>query len=370
MPFQLLKKDSSTQARLGRFQTSHGAFETPVFMPVGTQGTVKAMRLDELGRMGAQVILANTYHLYLRPGHKVIQELGGLHRFINWPGPLLTDSGGYQIFSLAQMCKLKEEGVEFQSHLDGSRHLLTPELAIEIQECLGSDIMMVLDECLPYPSEKSDVAKSVQLSIRWAQRCLEAKSNSDASLFAIVQGGIFPDLRKECAEQLLPLPFEGFALGGLSVGEPMELAYEITSSTAPLLPEDKPRYLMGVGMPQDIVTCIGFGIDMFDCVVPTRCARHGTLFTSTGRINIKGSEYTKDPLPIEAGCACYTCQNYSRAYLRHLSLSKEILSAILNTIHNLHYFHNLLGQARLAIQAGDYAGFQRRFFGKFQTEFL
>lgn len=374
MAFELLKQDVETRARAGKFETAHGAFETPVFMPVGTVGTVKAMRTEELAAMGASILLGNTYHLYLRPGHRVIEKLGGLQRFMNWPGPILTDSGGYQVFSLAKMCRLKEEGVEFQSHLDGSTHLLTPELAIEIQEALGSDIMMVLDECLPYPSEPAVVRQSMDLTLRWAQRCLRAKHREDASLFGIVQGGVFPDLRVECADRLLEVEavnstvarFDGFAIGGLAVGEPMDLAYEIAARTAARLPEARPRYLMGVGFPQDIVTCIGLGIDMFDCVVPTRCARHGTLFTSQGRINIRGAEHSEDPGPIEQDCRCYTCLNYSRAYLRHLSLSKEILSAILNTIHNLHYFLNLLGEARLAVRAGHFAAFQKKFFEKFQ----
>jgi queuine tRNA-ribosyltransferase len=372
--FQLLKKDPLTQARRGRYVTPHGAVETPVFMPVGTVGTVKAMRPEELREMGAQILLANTYHLYLRPGHETIRELGGLHRFMNWPGPILTDSGGYQVFSLAKKCRLREDGVEFQSHLDGSKHLLTPELAVQIQEALGSDIQMTLDECLAYPAEKDATRKSMELTLRWALRCLEARGKGEAALFGIVQGGTFPDLRKECAERLIATSsqsgqgrgFDGFALGGLSVGEPMELAYEITAATAPLLPEERPRYLMGVGMPPDIVTCIGLGIDMFDCVVPTRCARHGTLFTAEGRINIQAAEHARDGNPVEAGCACYTCRHYSRAYLRHLSLNKEILSAILNTIHNLHYFLNLLGQARLAIEQGAYAQFQRRFFTRYK----
>jgi len=377
MAFQLLQKDPETRARLGRYSTSHGEIETPVFMPVGTQATVKAMRPDELKAMGASILLGNTYHLFLRPGHQVIKDLGGLHRFMHWEGPILTDSGGYQVFSLAKMCKLSEAGVQFQSHLDGSSHLLSPELAIEIQEALGSDIMMVLDECLPYPSEKAAVAKSLGLTVRWAERCLAAKRRGDSSLFAIVQGGVFPDLRKECAERLLeletrPLPngeqraFDGLAVGGLSVGEPMELAYETVAALESTLPEARPRYLMGVGMPQDIVTCIGLGIDMFDCVVPTRSARHGLLFTPQGRLYIKRAEFLRDSRPIDEKCTCYTCRNFSRAYLRHLSLSKEVLSAVLNTIHNLHYFLNLLTQARLAIRDGKYAEFQRHFFSKTQ----
>ena len=378
MAFTLLQKDSGTQARLGRYETAHGVIETPVFMPVGTQATVKAMRPEELRAMGASIILGNTYHLFLRPGHRIIEELGGLHRFMNWEGPILTDSGGYQVFSLAKMCKLSDAGVRFQSHLDGATHLLSPELAVEIQEALGSDIMMVLDECLPYPSERETVAQSLGLTVDWARRCLEAKRREDNSLFAIVQGGVYPELRAECAERLLALEdkpdalgrrrsFDGIAVGGLSVGEPMELAYGIVENLAPRLPAERPRYLMGVGMPEDIVTCIGLGIDMFDCVVPTRSARHGLLFTPQGRLYIKRAEFLRDSRPIDESCGCYTCKNYSRAYLRHLSLSKEVLSAVLNTIHNLHYFLNLLTQARLAIRAGDYAGFQRRFFSVLQT---
>ena len=377
MAFQLLKKDPKTKARLGRFDTSHGGFETPVFMPVGTQATVKAMRPEELRAMGASIILGNTYHLYLRPGHRTIEKLGGLHRFMNWPGPLLTDSGGYQVFSLAKMCKLKPEGVAFQSHLDGSSHLLSPELAIEIQEALGSDIMMVLDECLPYPSERKVVAESLKLSVDWAERCRQARRREDNSLFAIVQGGIYPELRKECAERLLELengsraaglkPYEGIAIGGLSVGEPMEMAYEIVEGLEPLLPQERPRYLMGVGMPTDLVTCIGLGVDMFDCVAPTRSARHGLLFTPKGRLYIKRAEYAQDAKPIDETCPCYTCRNYSRAYLRHLSFSKEVLSAVLNTIHNLHYFLDLLARIRRAIAEGSYSDFQRRFFATWRS---
>jgi queuine tRNA-ribosyltransferase len=376
--FQLIQEDKKTQARCGRYQTAHGVFETPVFMPVGTHATVKAMRPEDLAQLGARVILGNTYHLFLRPGHRVIEELGGLHRFMNWPGPILTDSGGYQIFSLAKRCKVQEDGVEFQSHLDGSRHMLTPELAVEVQEALGSDIMMVLDECLPYPSEKSEVARSIAMTTRWARRSLLAKKKNNGSLFAIVQGGMFHELRRESAERILEIrgedatsgqdsPFDGFAIGGVSVGEPMDLGYEVVHELAPRLPKDKPRYLMGIGLPEDIITCIGYGVDMFDCVFPTRAARHGLLFTPRGRLYIRRGEFARDGRPIQENCPCYTCRHYSRAYLRHLSLSKEILSAILNTIHNLHYFLNLLGQARLAIQGGKFLNFQKEFFNQLQT---
>ncbi len=373
--FQLLKTCPHTQARLGRYQTCHGEVDTPVFMPVGTQGTVKAMRTEELSAMGAQILLGNTYHLYLRPGHKTVARLGGLHRLMNWQQAILTDSGGYQVFSLAQHNKVELDGVRFQSHLDGSSHFLSPELAIEIQQDLGSDIMMVLDECLPYPSSRDRVAQSMELTLAWAQRCLQARRFERNHLFGIVQGGMELDLRLECAARLQeitlenpelgqPDSFEGFAIGGVSVGEPMELGYQVAEAVAPHLPVHKPRYLMGVGMPEDIITCIGYGIDMFDCVAPTRMARHGILFTSWGRVNIRNASFAEDARPIEEDCACYTCQHYSRAYLRHLSLSKEVLSAMLNTIHNLHYYLNLLGQARRALQFGEFADFQRKFFAK------
>lgn len=373
MSFELRQTDPQTKARLGHYTTAHGSFETPIFMPVGTQATVKAMRPEELKSLGAQIILGNTYHLFLRPGHQQVKQLGGLHKMMNWSGPILTDSGGYQVFSLAKRCKVKEDGVEFQSHLDGAKHFLTPQLAIEIQEALGSDIMMVLDECLPYPSERRAIEKSLDRTVAWAAACQQARTRTDNSLFAIVQGGMEHDLRLQCAKRLLELqnngqrPFEGFAIGGISVGEPMELGYEVMEQLAPHLPEDLPRYAMGIGMPEDIITSIGFGVDMFDCVVPTRSARHGLLFTPEGRLYIRQARYELDEAPIQADCPCYTCQNYSRAYLRHLSLAKEILSAILNTIHNLHYFLDLLGQARRALAAGQYLDFQREFFRRYQS---
>ncbi len=375
MTFQLLHQDSETQARSGVYNTKHGSFDTPVFMPVGTQATVKAMQPEQLIQLGASIILGNTYHLYLRPGHQLIKKLGGLHHFMNWQGPILTDSGGYQVFSLAKMQKVKPEGVHFQSHLDGSSHLLSPELAIEVQEALGSDIMMVLDECLPYPSPPEKVLKSLDITLDWEERCLKARTRSDCDLFGIVQGGMYQNLRELCAQRLLEIhqkgiqqnlsSFQGFAVGGVSVGEPIELGYEMVACVTPLLPAELPRYVMGVGYPQDIITCIEYGADMFDCVVPTRCARHGLLFTPQGRLYIKRSEFKDDPKPIDETCSCYTCQNYSRAYLRHLSLSKEILSAILNTIHNLHYYFNLLEQARSAIKQGKFSAFKKSFFSQY-----
>lgn len=367
--FTLEKTDSHTRARSGRYQTGHGSFATPVFMPVGTQGTVKAMRPEELRSMGAEILLGNTYHLFLRPGHETIQKLGGLHRFMNWEGSILTDSGGYQVFSLAKMCRVTEEGVEFQSHLDGATHHLTPELTIEIQEALGSDIMMVLDECLPYPAGREQIVNSMTLTVNWARRCFAARRNKNHHLFAIGQGGMDHDLRKECLQRLLDLelPFEGYAIGGISVGEPIDLGHEVMERIAPLMPEDKPRYAMGIGMPEDIVKAIGYGVDMFDCVAPTRSARHGLLFTPKGRLYVRNAASAGDGRPPQEDCTCYTCRNYSRAYLRHLSLAKEPLSAVLNTIHNLHYYLHLLDGARRAIAAGQFHEFQREFFNTLHT---
>ncbi len=367
--FKLHKKLTDSKARLGEIHTAHGSFQTPVFMPVGTYATVKSIRPDQLvGELNAPIILGNTYHLYLRPGHQLIKRLGGLHKFMQWPRPILTDSGGFQVFSLSKFRKVKPEGAEFQSHLDGSKHFLTPELAIEIQEALGSDIMMVLDECLGYPATEEEAKKSMDLTLSWAEKSLLARK-SDAALFAIVQGGMYKHLRGECIEKLMEIgeknpPFEGYAVGGVSVGEPMEIAYELADYCANRLPENKPRYLMGVGLPEDIVTCIDLGIDMFDCVIPTRNARNGMLFTSDGFIYIRNACYTEDENPIDSDCSCYTCKNFSRAYLRHLSHSKEILSAILNSIHNLHYYLNLLSDIRRSISEENFAEFKKNFFNR------
>lgn len=396
--FRVSRKSSSGgRGRNGELTTPHGVVETPAFMPVGTQGSIKSMRPEEVKSLGAQIILGNTYHLYLRPGHKVIQKLGGLHRFMNWDGPLLTDSGGYQVFSLGReaadrqisdspeafeerrerprtkLARVTDDGVEFQSHVDGSKHFLTPELSIEIQEALGADIVMAFDECLAYPATETEARASMERSINWEERSLQAKTRHDQELFAIVQGGMYPELRRECVERLLGFTrggydnlghaqFSGFAIGGLSVGEPISQMYELAEATGSYLPEDKPRYLMGVGLPEDIVRCIDFGIDLFDCVVPTRNARNGMLFTTNGFIQIKHARYVEDASPIDEACFCYTCQNYSRAYLRHLYLSREILSPVLNTIHNLHYYLNLLSDARSAIREGRFDGFKKDFF--------
>ncbi|MDQ5985986.1 MAG: Queuine tRNA-ribosyltransferase [Syntrophus sp. SKADARSKE-3] len=359
--FECLKKDPATEARLGKITTAHGEIRTPIFMPVGTQGTVKALTPEMLKELGAQIILSNTYHLYLRPGHDLIARLGGLHSFMNWPGPILTDSGGYQIFSLGDLRKITEEGANFKSHIDGSMHFLTPEKAVEIQRALGSDIMMVLDECTPYPATPREARTSLERTLRWARRCKDAIHDGDGALFGIVQGGMYPDLRRESIDGLLSIGFPGYALGGLSVGEPKDLMMKTTQETAPLLPADSPRYLMGVGTPADIVACVGYGIDMFDCVMPTRCARNGLLFTNHEKIVIKHARYREDHQPIDSFCDCYTCRHYSRAYLRHLYMSGEILAMILNTVHNVRFYLHLMERIRGAIAEGRYGTFQEAF---------
>lgn len=364
--FTVLQQDAGTAARLGSLTTPHGAIDTPIFMPVGTQATVKAMTPEELRETGAQIILANTYHLYLRPGHDLIGRLGGLHRFMNWHGPILTDSGGFQVFSLGELRKISEDGVRFRSHLDGSSHFITPEEAIRIQESLGSDIVMCFDECTPYPAEYAYVEKSMELTTRWARRCKEAHSRPDQALFGIVQGGMHPKLRERSAHDLQEIGFDGYALGGLSVGEEKELLHEMMQRCAPFLPPDRPRYVMGIGAPEDLIEGIAAGCDMFDCVMPTRNARNGMLFTSTGRINIKGAAYAEDSGPVDERCTCYVCRNYSRAYLRHLYRSREILASRLNTWHNVHYFLNLMEEARQAIAAGTFSRFRNDFYSRQQ----
>jgi len=355
--FEILKNDVGSKARLGRMITHHGVVATPAFFPVGTQGTVKSLTPEELVEVGVEGILGNTYHLYLKPGHETIARLGGLHRFIHWERPILTDSGGYQIFSLAKLRKITEEGVTFQSHIDGSEHLLTPEKVVEIQRALGSDIAMVLDECVPYPSSHEYVKTSSKLTTRWAARCLNAKRDSDPALFGIVQGGVYRDLREESAEDLTQLDFDGFAIGGLSVGEPKSIMQDVLEWTTPVLPGSKPRYLMGVGTPEDILHAVMHGVDLFDCVLPTRNARNGTLFTSTGKVSIKQAQYADDPRPIDETCGCYACRYYSRAYLRHLYLANEILSSRLNTIHNIYYYMNWTKRIRVAIEEGNLVQF-------------
>ncbi len=351
--FEITHRDSATAARLGVIHTAHGDIDTPVFMPVGTSATVKALPHEWLEDLDARIVLANTYHLYLRPGHERIRRLGGLHRFMSWERAILTDSGGYQVFSHRELRRISEEGVYFQSHLDGSSHFLTPENIIDIQRALGPDIVMVFDECTPYPCAYSDAEKSMELSMRWAARCqrrwLENEDRSRA-LFGIVQGGVFPELRARSVGALLDLNFPGFAVGGLSVGEPKETMFEILESTVPLLPWEKPRYLMGVGTPEDLVRAVALGVDMFDCVLPTRNARNGCLFTSQGRTLIKNSKYAEDEGPLDPDCSCLTCRRYSRAYLRHLFLAGEHLSAILNTQHNIAFYLDTMRKIRESIQ--------------------
>ena len=345
-------------------------------MPVGTNATVKAMNPDEMKELGAEILLSNTYHLYLRPGHEIIREVGGLHQFMNWGGPILTDSGGFQVFSLSTLRKISEQGVEFRSHIDGSLYFLTPELVMEIQGALGSDIAMVFDECTPYPATREYALNSLKLTTKWARRCKQFMSSEfrvqsseknithdsklrTQSLFGIVQGGMYKDLRKQSAEELINLNFDGYALGGLSVGEPKDLMYEMINFTTPLLPQDKPRYLMGIGDLLDVLEAVSAGIDMFDCVMPTRNARNGTLFTSRGRISIKREEFKKDPSPLDPDCECYTCRNFSRAYLRHMFMSREILSMRLNTLHNLYFYLEFFRKMREAISKGEFESFRK-----------
>ncbi len=358
--FELLAQDGA--ARLGRLQTAHGVVNTPIFMPVGTVGSVKAVAPDDLNALEAEIILGNTYHLYLRPGDELVHRRGGLHQFAAWDKPILTDSGGFQAFSLSALSKFSEQGVEFRSHLDGSKHMFTPEKVIEIQRNLHSDIMMVLDECVAPDKDYEYTRKSIDLTTRWALRSRIAHPQGSASnlLFAITQGGFHKDLRTESVAQLAEHDFDGFAIGGLSVGEAKPLMYELLSHTAPLLPVAKPRYLMGVGTPLDIVTGISHGVDMFDCVLPTRNARNGTLYTSLGKVNIKRKEYAEDDGPLDPNCQCYTCRTFSRAYLRHLYQAKEILSFRLNSLHNLTYFLDLVRGARKHIASGRFQEYKRQ----------
>ncbi len=361
--YELIKKDSRTKARRGRITTPHGVIETPVFMPVGTAATVKAMRPEEVRDMGAEIILANTYHLYLRPGHEVVKAAGGLHSFMNWERPILTDSGGFQVFSLGAMRKISEEGVEFRSHIDGSKHMLSPEKSMEIQNALGSDIIMAFDECIPYPADRSYVRDSLERTTRWLKRCREYHRDTERqSLFGIMQGGMYKDLRRESAEQIVDLDLPGYAIGGLSVGEPKEIMYDIMDDCVDLLPDDRPRYLMGVGSPDCLFEGVERGIDMFDCVLPTRIARHGMAMTSQGRVNIKNAKYEKDFTPLDPACDCYTCRNYSKAYLRHLFKSDEILSSMLMTNHNLHFLINTMKNMRKAIEEDRFTEYKKEFY--------
>jgi queuine tRNA-ribosyltransferase len=370
--FQLLKTDLATAARRGRLQTRHGVIETPIFMPVGTQGTVKAVTPQHLREIGAQIILGNTYHLSLRPGSELIRDLGGLHRFMGWDGPILTDSGGFQVFSLAKLRDITDAGVAFQSHLDGAKHFLGPREVMGIQQNLGSDIAMVLDECPPWPCERDACARAVERSYRWAQQCKQIVTDSGFlaaghHVFAIVQGSTYDDLRRGAAESLGALDFPGYAVGGVSVGEPQPEMLKQVGATTPFLPANKPRYTMGLGTPPQLLKMVALGVDMFDCVMPTRVARNGLVFTPDGPINLRNEQYRTDPRPIVEGLDNYTCRHFSRAYLRHLTMAGEMLSGTLLTIHNLHFFLDLMAQARAHIEAGDYASWHRAWIERYEA---
>ncbi|MDY6904476.1 MAG: tRNA guanosine(34) transglycosylase Tgt [Thermodesulfobacteriota bacterium] len=362
---------STTSARAGTMQTGHGTVETPVFMPVGTLASVKSMSPQDLYDCGAQIILGNTYHLYLRPGCEIIEKFEGVHRFMGWDRPILTDSGGFQVFSLAKLSKINDEGVVFQSHIDGSSHLLTPEKAVDIQACLGSDIQMCLDQCIGYPAGKDAVEKASDLTTQWATRCLtrwqDTGADAKSALFGIVQGGMFEDLREQSVNELTVLGFPGYALGGLSVGESIDTRLSVAAHTLPLLPADKPRYVMGVGTPGELVELVALGADMFDCVMPTRNARNGKLFTATGAINIRNACHTHDTGPVDPECDCYTCRHFSRAYLRHLFICRELLAYRLATMHNLYYYINLVKKMRDAIRNDTFPAFRDTFYSNMQT---
>ena len=364
--YELIKTDSRTKARRGRVTTPHGVIETPVFMPVGTAATVKAMRPEEIKEMGAEIVLSNTYHLYLRPGHEVVKAAGGLHKFMNWDRPILTDSGGFQVFSLGAMRKIREEGVEFRLHIDGSRHMLSPEKSMEIQNALGSDIIMAFDECAPYPADRKYVKDSLERTTRWLKRCKEYHKDTERqSLFGIMQGGMYKDLRRESAEQIVELDLPGYAIGGLSVGEPKEIMYDVMDECVDYLPKEKPRYLMGVGSPDCLFEGVERGIDMFDCVLPTRIARHGMAMTSRGRVNIKNARYERDFTPLDPECDCYTCRNYSKAYLRHLFKADEILSSMLMTNHNLHFLVKTMQNIRKSIEEDRFLEYKKEFYDSY-----
>jgi queuine tRNA-ribosyltransferase len=364
--FAVLAADGA--ARAGRLTTGHGIVDTPTFMPVGTHGTVKALGPDDLRVAGAQIVLANTYHLFLKPGHHVVRELGGLHRFMGWDGAILTDSGGFQVFSLAKLRKISDGGVEFRSPVDGSAHFLSPEIAVEVQQALGADIIHPLDECLAYPAPRDAAERSLELTLRWAARSKAAHAGPDAAsqaMFGIVQGGTDAELRTRAARATVELGFDGYAIGGMAVGEPKPMMYDLTALVASLLPAGQPRYLMGVGKPEDLVEAVARGVDMFDCVLPTRNARNGQAFTSTGPVTLKQARYARDPAPLDAECACYACRGFSRAYLRHLFMSEELLAYRLLTLHNVTFFMWLVRAMRAAIVEGAFRPFQARFFSRY-----
>jgi len=363
--FDLLKKSSKSKARLGVLQTSRGKIHTPAFMPVGTQATVKTMTPDEVAELGAEIILSNTYHLYLRPGTGIIRQAGGLHNFMNWQRPVLTDSGGFQVFSLSSLREITDEGVYFRSHLDGSKHFIGPEQSMEIQAALGSDIAMAFDECSPFPCSYEDALAGLERTTRWAERCLKAPHAPGQVVFGIVQGSVYPELRARSATEITGLDFPGYAIGGLSVGEPKSIMYELLEYTTPLLPENKPRYLMGVGSADCLWEGVARGIDMFDCVLPTRVARNGTALTWQGKVVVRNARYAEDFSPLEPGCDCYTCKHYSRAYLRHLFNTGEILGPRLLTIHNLHFTLGVMKRIRQSIQDGSFEEEKNAFFHQY-----
>ncbi|MGB8954290.1 MAG: tRNA guanosine(34) transglycosylase Tgt [Tumebacillaceae bacterium] len=361
--YELIKTDKATGARRGRLHTPHGVIETPIFMPVGTLATVKTMSPEELKNLGAQIILSNTYHLWLRPGHEIVKDAGGLHKFMNWDRPILTDSGGFQVFSLSDLRKITEEGVQFRNHLSGEKLFLSPEKAIEIENDLGADIIMAFDECPPFPADRQYLKDSLERTTRWAKRCKEAHARPhDQALFGIIQGGMDKELRKQSAEELIELDFPGYAVGGLSVGEPKDIMNEVLEFTTPLMPKDKPRYLMGVGSPDDLFEGVIRGIDMFDCVLPTRIARNGTCMTSVGKVVIRNATYAKDFGPLDPNCDCYTCRNYSRAYIRHLIKCDEVFGIRLTTIHNLHFLVQTMENIRKAIEEDRLMEYRKEFY--------
>ncbi len=365
--FQVMHRDAASRARAGVLSLAHGTVATPVFMPVASQGTVKALDPDDLKTIGAQMLLSNAYHLYLQPGIPVIEKMGGLHKYMAWERPILTDSGGYQVFSLANLRKVNEEGVAFRSHIDGSEHLLTPELAVKYQEGIGSDIAMVLDECAPHDSPREHTIEAMERTHRWAARCLKAGTKNDQYLFAIVQGGMFPDLRRQSAAYLAALDFPGYAIGGLSLGEAKQTTAGMIDAVIPLLPENRPRYLMGVGSPEDLIAGVQQGIDMFDCALPTRVARNGALFTRNGRINIRNAVYRDMAVPVDTECECYTCRTFSASYLHHLFSAKELLAYRLSTIHNLTFIVRLMSEIRAALVQGTFQDYRQQFLSRYQA---
>ncbi|MGE5371761.1 MAG: tRNA guanosine(34) transglycosylase Tgt [Solirubrobacterales bacterium] len=367
LQFEVLKTSNECQGRLGRLTTTHGTVPTPIFMPVGTQATVKTLAPSDLQEIGTGIILSNTYHLYLRPGSEIVRKAGGLHRFMAYPGPILTDSGGFQVFSLSGLRKLNNEGATFVSHIDGSTHFFSPEKSMEVQQALGSDIAMCFDECPPFPATYEHVETAVERTARWAERCQQAHTREDQALFGIVQGGVHPDLRERSARQIVGIGFPGYAIGGLSVGESKEDMYRILDHMHPLLPSDKPRYLMGVGEPEDLVEGVARGVDMFDCVLPTRLARHGAAYTATGKITVRNAVYAEDFTPLDPECGCYVCRNFTRAYLRHLIKTKEILGLRLLSYHNVNFLIQLMGSIRKVLEDDGFQAFRSRFYEQYRV---